>query len=426
MTERVLLTENGVPGPTQEFTPGIRYGRWVFTSAISAAGTHGLVPGIRENPAVPLAGCDKQINEARYILGALEKILEEGGTNLQQAVRIDQFPTSREAIDPYHVVRREVIKSPRPASTSVGVEGLLCSEATIQAEVVAIVPDEGFQKAGVETDAIPAPLGGYAPAIRVGDFVFLAGQMATDFKTGVPEEAEVNPTFWEGNRIDRQTRYTLKNMAKTLEAAGSSLENVVKAQVYLKNIEDLPRFEMVWKEFFPKDPPARTIYPVSSFGVLEGLIEINFVALVNGGKTKKEVINVPSARQPLFHEPHAVRAGEFLFLSGLMAADKDGLVEPARVRPGSPYTVDTAEEQMRDILEQAKIICSAAGADLSSCVRLLTVFTDFSDFPSATRVRSQYFPNGQPATNNILVRGPLHVPGCKLLVDMWVPSGQSA
>ena len=103
--------------------------------------------------------------------------------------------------------------------------------------------------------AVPAgtPLAGYSPAIRAGDFVFLAGQVPTDWKSGIAPEARVDPNFWEGSRIERETRYILENMALTLEAAGSSMPNVVKAQVYLTDINDLPRLDRVWREAFPGD-----------------------------------------------------------------------------------------------------------------------------------------------------------------------------
>jgi reactive intermediate/imine deaminase len=421
MPTRTLVNPAGMPVPDEHFTLGIRYGRWVFVSGISATDYDmGLVPEVAGNRAIPLAGGDLMIRESRYILDTIARILEEAGTSLQNSVRIDQFPVTRAMLDPYHVARKAVIDPPRPASTSVDIWGLPCPEANIQVEVLAAIPEDGFRKEGVSTDKIPQPLAGYAPAIRIGDFVFLAGQIPTDFKTGIAPEASVHPNFWEGNEIDRQTRFTLNNMDLTLQAAGSSLKNVVKAQVYLTDITDLPRFDLVWQEFFGSEPPARTIYPVRSLGVAEGRIEINFVALLDGGDTKKEIIEATGVRKPLFGEPHAVKAGEFLFLSGLLAADESGLVESARGRPGYPYGRDAAAAQMHDMMDQAQRICTAAGTDLSRALRLLTVHTDLGEHHSAAQARHGYFPEGQPVSNAIQVAAPLQVPGCTLLADLWV------
>src|SRR5262249_21768634 len=175
----------------------------------------------------------------------VKAILEAGGTNLQNGVRIDQFPTSRDMIDPYHVLRKGLLTPPRPASTSVHIAGLLCPQANIAVELIAAIPEDGFRKEGISAD-IPQPLAGYSPALRIGDFVFLAGQVPTDWKSGIAPEAQVDPRFWEGNRIDREARFTLKNMDLTLQAAGSSLKNVIKAQVYLTDINDLSRLDHVW------------------------------------------------------------------------------------------------------------------------------------------------------------------------------------
>ena len=81
---------------------------------------------------------------------------------------------------------------------------------------------------------IPKPLAHYTPAVRVGDLVFAAGQLASDFRTGVPAEARVDPAFpYYGSEIKKQTRYILENLARTFQAAGTSLGNVVKGQVFL-------------------------------------------------------------------------------------------------------------------------------------------------------------------------------------------------
>ncbi len=420
MTKRTVLKPTGLPAAAEQ-TYGVRYGNWVFVSAIMATDFRsGLVPQVRGNPAIPLAGEEVTIRETKYIYQTIQTVLAAAGTDIQNGVRIDQYPVSRSAVDPYHVARKNILKPPRPASTSVDILGLLSPEATIQVETIAIVPAPGFQKEGINTDKIPQPLAGYSPAVRAGDFVFLAGQVPTDWKSGIAPEARVDPNFWEGSRIERETRYILKNMALTLEAAGSSMPNVVKAGVYLTDIDDLPRFDRVWREAFPDAPPARTVFPIRSLGVTESCVEINFVAVTDDGKTKKEIISTKSARSPIFHESQAVRAGEFLFLSGLMAADENGLIDAARINPGYPYDRNTAASQMDDIMAQAQAICRAAGTDIGRALRVLNVHTNLNEYYAAKEVRRRCFPDGEPATATILVAAPLQIPGCSILTDLWV------
>ena len=420
MPERIILKPAGIPMPDPSFTPGIRYGKWVFTSGISAADyVTGFVPAATGNPAIPLAGEDSMILQARAIMSMLDIILRAGGTDLQQGARIDQFPTTRAMLDPYHVARCEMIDPPRPGSTSVQIAGLLCPEATSQIELLAIVPEDGFRKEGITAD-IPQPLAGYSPALRVGDWVFLSGQVPTDWRNGIAPEAVVDPRFWEGNSIDRETRFTLKNLKLTLEAAGSSLANVVKATVHLADINDLPRLDRVWREFFPTNPPARTICPILSLGVTGARLEITLVAVTDAGATKKEVISTDTARAPLFHESQAIRAGEFLFLSSLLAADQGGIVPAARTNPHHPYATDTGEAQMADIFDQAELICRAAGTSLAKALRMTTMMTDLAQHPSALRAAQGRFPDGAPVTNVVGTAGPFQVPGCSIIADLWV------
>ena len=114
----------------------------------------------------------------------------------------------------------------------------------------------------------PGPI--LSPGIRVsGDLLWTAGHVGRDAETGeTPDD------------IKAQTRNTLKNLQRVLEAGGSSLENVVKVNIYLVNIKDRPAVNEVYQEFFPKNPPGRTCFGGAEF---DGnvLIEIECVAAVN-------------------------------------------------------------------------------------------------------------------------------------------------
>src|SRR5438309_745084 len=124
----------------------------------------------------------------------------------------------------------------------------------------------------------PRPLAAYSEAIVVGDLVFAAGQLASDFKTGVPREARVDPAFpFYGSDIKRQTRYILESLMKTLKAAGTSLDNVVKAQVFHTDLNNFGAFDEVWKEFFGT-PPPRTTVGTTGLLVPGCLVEVDLVA----------------------------------------------------------------------------------------------------------------------------------------------------
>ncbi|MEK6575206.1 MAG: RidA family protein, partial [Chloroflexota bacterium] len=121
------------------------------------------------------------------------------------------------------------------------------------------------------TDSAPKAIGPYSQAIRVGDFVFTAGQIALDPATG--ELA--------GATIEEQTRRALTNLMAVLEAAGSGLGKVVKTTVFLANLADFAKMNAVYGEFFPGNPPARTTVQVAALP-RGALVEIECVAILDG------------------------------------------------------------------------------------------------------------------------------------------------
>lgn len=120
----------------------------------------------------------------------------------------------------------------------------------------------------IATTKAPAAVGPYSQAIKANGFVFTAGQLGLDPATGKLVEGDVTD----------QARQALKNLQAILEAAGSSLEQVVKVTVFLKDINDFKRVNEVYAEFFQANPPARSAVQVAALP-LGGLVEIEAVAV---------------------------------------------------------------------------------------------------------------------------------------------------
>ena len=93
------------------------------------------------------------------------------------------------------------------------------------------------------------PLAPYSPGIRFGNLVFTSGQIGLDPKTGK----------LVSSGLEEEIRQAMVNLAKILEAAGSSLTQAIKITVYIKDISDYPIVNRIYGEFFLKDPPARAI-----------------------------------------------------------------------------------------------------------------------------------------------------------------------
>ena len=128
-----------------------------------------------------------------------------------------------------------------------------------------------MKKTAINTPLAPPPAGPYSQAIRAGNFVFTAGQIALDpaTKSVIPERD-----------IRLQTRRVLLNMQAVLEAAGTSLSNVVRTTVFLKDMDAFADMNAVYGEFFPTDPPARSTVEAARLPK-DVMIEIDCIAVVD-------------------------------------------------------------------------------------------------------------------------------------------------
>jgi 2-iminobutanoate/2-iminopropanoate deaminase len=127
-------------------------------------------------------------------------------------------------------------------------------------------------KLAVATNKAPAAIGPYSQAVRVGNFVFTAGQVALD---------PVHQIVLAGSITD-QTTQVMENLKAILEEAGTSLENAVKATVYLKDFNDFAAMNAVYAAYLAPEgviPPARTTVEVSRLPK-DVLVEIDLVAVV--------------------------------------------------------------------------------------------------------------------------------------------------
>jgi len=124
----------------------------------------------------------------------------------------------------------------------------------------------------IHTDAAPQAIGPYSQAIRVGDLLFTAGQVALDPGSG---------QLVEGG-IEAQTRRVLDNLAAVLAAAGGSLAHVVKTTVFMQDLGEFAAMNAVYAEYFTQNPPARSTVQVA--GLPRGArVEIECVAVIAAG-----------------------------------------------------------------------------------------------------------------------------------------------
>ena len=121
----------------------------------------------------------------------------------------------------------------------------------------------------ISTSNAPKAIGPYSQAIRVGDFLFCAGQTGLD-----PATMEL-----VAGGVEAQARQVLTNLKHVIEAAGSGMDRVVKTTVFLTDMSNFAAMNAVYAEFSPKNPPVRSTIAVAGLPK-GGLVEIEAIALV--------------------------------------------------------------------------------------------------------------------------------------------------
>lgn len=121
----------------------------------------------------------------------------------------------------------------------------------------------------INTDKAPAAIGPYVQAIAVNSLLYTSGQLPIDSQTGEMPET-----------IEEQTKISLNNVKSILEEAGSSMVNVVKTTVFLKNMDHFTAMNEVYESFFAEGSyPARSAIQVAKLPK-DALVEIEAVAVI--------------------------------------------------------------------------------------------------------------------------------------------------
>ncbi len=463
MSEQSRSARRVVNPPSMPAAPGwshaVAAGGWLFGGGLMATDYRdGLRAEARTDPDRPWAS-EPLDAESRLILDDLGAVLAAAGCDRRRdLVRVWQWIRARYPEDaayaageaawpafpsgtPYARNLGAMVGDPQRSSTGIGVRQLPVPEALLSVDFIAVEPRPGVEKRGFAMpDDVPQPKIGYSPATRIGDWVFLAGFGATDFKGDwmatahmgprgmIAPEARVNPYIWLGSEIEAQTDYTLRMMARMAEAAGTSLDRCVKADVTVRHPSDVAGMERVWRRYFPDDPPARNLVTGAELVIKGTRVEIAMLLLAGASDLSRRGITLADGPAPPGHAPHAVHAGDFLFTSGMLALDATGKV-PARWRAGAdvPHFRSPARDQATAILDTLSRLCAEVGASLADVCKVQAFLDDLVHLPEMLGAWREAFPHEPPALSAVAMGGgdPLIAPGAVMQWDAIVhaPAG---
>lgn len=405
-------------------------GPYVFLASPAVDGKGRLAEPARVKPPYHLSPSAQVRNQTRYIFERYGDALSKVGSSVDDIVQVEQYIQHKAHADGYLEISRGpgCIERDRPGSALICTGDLSPEGCVVNPTAIAVIPDESIAKEILKPGAqdpgkrpefgrVYAEEPVYNEVVTAGPYVFTVGDWSSDYVTGIHPEVKVADWIWWGNEIRNEANFIWEILKQRLEASGTALENVVHCTTFMIDLADQFEFDLVWKEYFPTNPPARTVIPVRGLGAprlespdlrghIDGAMKMESMcqSIRPGFGIEKEVIS--TGAMPLSHESEAIKARPLLWISGQLAGDADGL----KTAPDTP-------SQLAYIFRRIREICRAGGTDITNLLRLRAYVTDVRDSYAVYAALRDAVPSEPPCVCITGVPGPLQVPGCSVIVD---------
>ncbi len=377
-----------------------------------------------------------------------KKLLQVHGGNYNHLLRYHIFQRDKHFFSVFENLRRSYEKAP-PASTAVGV-GRFEPDDTVRFCIDSIALNPRAEKSlgprivhpGASAFAAAAH---FSHVIQTGPYLFLAGQIPVDTsKPGAPlirgyDDIPENGRFLKVGRshedtrngpIASQTWFTYDLIRQHLEAAGSSMDQILNVVVYLQDMRDFGTFHRVHEHFFPANPPALTVIDVGEVGHKGTLIEIEPTAIAPGQGMTKRVV---PATQKNAQMSIAAEAGGLAFFSNVPGVGANGSAAHKAADLPAAWRKHLSSVKPSEITVQAVAVIAQIEAQLAtmgktlSRVTHLTLFLNqVEDFLEVAPMFARVFGKKRPAVMVLEVPHPSPVAGVRVSATAiaWVGDGE--
>lgn len=355
MEQRRAITAGAPPiGP---YSPAMVAGGLVYVSGLLGTGSDGQLVG----PDVA--------SQTRRILDRMSEILTAAGSSLSQTVSVSVFLKNPADFEALNATYREYFRESPPVRTTVVAD--LLNGALVEIAAIA-VPNGATREVLHPAGWVKSPRP-YSYIVRTDDLVFLSGLVS---RRGADD------SLVPGG-IAVQTKTILDNATTLLTTAGVDLDDVVQSRVFITDDVVFDGMNDTYRTYFPKAPPARATAVARLMGS-DFLVEITLVAT----RGEKEVIGpVVSPSLPL---STAVRAGNRLFLSGVLGNTDDNMGDPAA--------------QTREVMARIGRTLTTAGLSFGDVADSTVYLTDLTQFAAMNGVYRESFPSAPPARATVGTR----------------------
>tara|TARA_B100000315_G_scaffold254406_1_gene295414 strand:+ start:3148 stop:4410 length:1263 start_codon:yes stop_codon:yes gene_type:complete len=367
-----------VPKEHPKFAQSIAIGNLLFVSGCGGQDT--------------LAGKPAPDNAGDQVSVALEKArtaLETAGSSMSNIVKtfflvrsLDDYQAVRKAETEYYEIHAPLLIEQPPAATLMVVPELARPEYLVEYEVIATI-DRDAADWGVTYypefwggkelayPHVPKEHAKFARTQVVGNLVIVSGCQALDHDTVKVETMD----FIE------QSEIVLKKIKIGMEETGGSLASVVKTNVFLKDLNELPRYREVERAFYQRhvpdigdNLPASTAIIVDELPRPEFLVEVEAIGVAGDQDLEWQVNFVPGDET----SSASATAGNLVFLSG---CDGDG---------------ETVEQQINAALDKVRANLDAAGSSMDQIVKTLMMLKNIEDYPKMRKAEVEYYEQHAP------------------------------
>lgn len=331
------------------FSPGVRSGDLLYVAGtMGTDGNGGIVAG----------GIEPQTKKALENIGV---ILKAGGMDYKDVVAVNVWLADSRDFDGMNKAYREVFKTDPPVRATVESD-LVLRDGLVEISAIAVnpsLPRRVINPQGWSANPLP-----YSKAIVAGDYIFVAGLVSQDPKTGnaVPGDTKV------------QTKQIMDNAKVLVEAAGFKMSDLTTSRVWLTDARDFQLMNDVYRTYFTETPPTRaTVRSRLTTPVYK--VEI----MLSGIRGNKERIGTVG-QTPL---SQAIKAGNQLYVSGITG--------------GGVQTRGDVKAQTRAILTNIQNLLKQGGMDFENVVSAQVWITDARNFEQMNEVYRELVKGGLPA-----------------------------
>jgi enamine deaminase RidA (YjgF/YER057c/UK114 family) len=427
------LSSDRIENPVASLSQGVKAGPYLFLSAQTGLlpGSKKLVTSYSDLPdaegrsfATGRLAPDSWSGPVRaqcwQMFKNIEGLLSDHGATLNDILRINMWLTDFRDLPALMPVRtRPFSPEEPPPITNIGASELCLPGAKIQAEVVALLPESGFERVPIPSKRVSQSVGDYLLATRGGSLGWPAGMIAARNDTGeivrsiadLKDEAHhivgggLAQADVEETAVS-QTQFILRDLQMTLVDNGLTLDDVAKLTVYIRDFREWPPCERLLSTFFGNGCPPLTIVGCTELGVDDFRLEIEATF----------AIGVPCNRRVVDSVPHVVSGAattavtaDFVFVSGQLGIATNGKLVTSYDqvdKSDRDLSVGSLASDWRDApaasqtLVALRNLSSALGEANSSLDRLVKMniyVTEGRDIPIVERIVSRVFGSAAPA-----------------------------